>query len=91
MTCGDRGTPFAVVKRAPHIRLVNDWLISLAVIDHSSSDRALEELSALAQAEGISVYDAAYLDLSIRLKMPLACKGGSLATAASHHRVRVKP
>jgi predicted nucleic acid-binding protein len=60
-------------------------------IDHSGSDRALKELSALAHAEGLSVYDAAYLDLSLRLKLPLACKDGPLASAASRRRVRIKP
>ena len=62
-----------------------------ATLDHSGSDRALKELSALAHAEGLSVYDAAYLDLSLRLRLPLACKDGSLASAARRHRIRIKP
>ena len=60
-------------------------------IDHGGADRAFRELSALAHAEGLSVYDAAYLDLSIRLRLPLACKDGPLSSAASRRRVRVRP
>lgn len=62
-----------------------------ATIDHASSERAFTELSALAADEGLSVYDAVYLDLALRLKLPLACKDGPLASAAGRRRVRVKP
>lgn len=62
-----------------------------AALDHGGSERAFKELSALAHAEGLSVYDAAYLDLSVRLKLPLACRDGPLSSAAGRRRVRVKP
>lgn len=51
----------------------------------------MTELSTLAQKEALSVYDAAYLDLSIRLKLPLACKDGPLASAALRNNIRVMP
>ena len=79
ITAGERGEALTLLAAIP------------AVIDHADSERALKELSALAFAEGLSVYDAAYLDLSMRLKLPLACKDGPLSTAAARRRVRVKP
>ena len=62
-----------------------------AALDHGGAERAFRALSALPHAEGLSVYDAAYLDLFIRLKLPLACKAGPLSSAAARRRVRVKP
>ena len=79
ITAGERGEALTLLAAIP------------AVIDHADSERALKALSALAFAEGLSVYDAAYLDLSMRLKLPLACKDGPLSTAAVRRRVRVKP
>jgi hypothetical protein len=40
---------------------------------------------------GLSVYDAAYLELAARLQVPLACKDGPLREAARQIRVRVVP
>jgi len=39
-------------------------------------------LSELAADERLSVYDAAYLELALRSKLPLACKDGPLSRAA---------
>lgn len=59
--------------------------------DHDMSSLAFTELSALASAHALSVYDAAYLELAARLKVPLACKDGPLRVAARQLRVRVVP
>ena len=37
----------------------------------------------LARAHNLSAYDAAYLELAIRLGLPLACLDGRLKTAAA--------
>ncbi len=41
-----------------------------------------DALFALALRYGLSSYDAAYLDLAIRLKLPIAAKDGALRNAA---------
>lgn len=43
----------------------------------------------LARRHALSVYDACYLDVSLRLKLPLATRDGSLAAAASAHGVKL--
>jgi hypothetical protein len=40
------------------------------------------QLTRLAQAHGLTGYDAAYLDLAVRLRLPLATTGKSLRRAA---------
>jgi len=48
--------------------------------------RVLEQLSAqrttLAVEHRLSIYDAAYLELALRKKLPLGCKDGPLREAA---------
>ena len=60
-------------------------------LDHEISALAFTELSQLAGELALSVYDAAYLELAIRLKLPLACKDGPLVNAAKRRRVTVIP
>jgi len=67
-------------------------LRTLAVeIDHEMSALAFTRLSQLATALTLSVYDAAYLELALRLKLPLACKDGPLREAAKQRRVVILP
>ena len=79
ITAGERGEALTLLTAIP------------ATLDHGGAERAFKDLSALAHAEGLSVYDAVYLELSIRLKLPLACRDGPLSAAARRRRVRVKP
>lgn len=59
------------------------WLRGLPLkIDHESASLAFSELSALAKAHRLTVYDAAYLDLARRRGLPLACADGLLRSAA---------
>ena len=59
------------------------WLVRLAVkIDHEMSALAFTKISSLAVEHQLSVYDAAYLELAIRRKLPLGCKDGTLREAA---------
>lgn len=60
-------------------------------LDFEMSILAFTELSQLASTLSLSIYDAAYLELSLRLKLPLACKDGALRDAARRRRVRVMP
>ena len=50
---------------------------------------ALTKLSDLASKHDLSVYDATYLELALRAKIPLACKDGPLREAARRCRVRL--
>lgn len=52
------------------------------VTDTATDERALREVLALARQEGLTTYDAAYLELSLRLNIPLATKDTLLAGAA---------
>lgn len=58
-------------------------------LDHEMSSLALSTLSSLASKHGLSVYDAAYLELAQRKKLPLACKDGPLRAAAKKRSVRL--
>jgi predicted nucleic acid-binding protein len=60
-----------------------------AQLDHEMSSLAFNKLSELATEHQLSVYDAAYLELALRTKLPLACKDGPLAVAAKRCRVKL--
>jgi predicted nucleic acid-binding protein len=61
-----------------------DLLRRLAVaIDPEGSERAFRELLELARSERLIVYDAAYLELALRLGLPLASKDIKLRKAAA--------
>jgi predicted nucleic acid-binding protein len=60
------------------------WLQRLAVaIDPEGSERASRELLELARRERLTVYVAAYLELALRLGLPLASKDAKLRKAAA--------
>ena len=52
-------------------------------IDAEGPDRAFRELLDLARSERLTVYDAAYLDLALRLGLPLASKDARMRKAAA--------
>jgi predicted nucleic acid-binding protein len=52
-------------------------------IDPKGSERAFPELLDLARSERLTVYDAAYLELALRLRLPLASKDAKLREAAT--------
>jgi predicted nucleic acid-binding protein len=59
-------------------------LQQLAVeIDDEAHDRAFQDLLNLARSERLTVYDAAYLELALRLHVPLASKDADLRKAAA--------
>lgn len=61
------------------------------IIDGEAPAVAFGRLSELAAAYGLSVYDAAYLELAQRRQLPLGCKDGVLLAAARRARVGIWP
>ena len=51
-------------------------------LDYEMSSLAFAKLSTLAVEHRLTVYDAAYLELALRKKLPLGCKDGPLREAA---------
>ena len=60
-----------------------------AEVDHEMASLAFTKLSELATRHHLSLYDATYLELALRAKLPLACKDGPLCGAAKHCGVRL--
>jgi predicted nucleic acid-binding protein len=59
------------------------WFRALPLrVDHEMATLAFSTLSSLAAKYGLSVYDAAYLELAQRRKLRLCCKDGPLRKAA---------
>lgn len=52
-------------------------------VEQESPGRMLNEIVSLAREHGLSTYDASYLDLAMRLDLPLATHDASLAEAAA--------
>jgi predicted nucleic acid-binding protein len=64
-------------------------LIALeSVVDEEGPRLALERISTLAKDHSLSVYDAVYLELSLRRGLPLASRFSALNKAAKRARVR---
>jgi predicted nucleic acid-binding protein len=59
--------------------------------DHDMQGRALREVLMLARAERLTTYDAAYLELAIRQRLPLASKDKRLRSAAINQGVHILP
>lgn len=63
-------------------------LLALPIaVDPVERSRALGETRRVARARGLSVYDAAYLELALRLGLPLATLDGELQRAAAEENV----
>lgn len=70
---------------APQRQLALDRLFALALtIDETHAQDACRRTSVLAEQHGLSVYDAAYLEVAIRRNLPLATRDRALRTAAEH-------
>ena len=54
----------------------------MPIVDDEGPRFALTEITDLAQKHGLSVYDAAYLELAIRKRLPLASRDAALNKAA---------
>jgi predicted nucleic acid-binding protein len=60
-------------------------------IDGQTAGRAWREILAIARAEGLTIYDASYLELAVRRGLPLASKDQALCKAARRLGVGVLP
>jgi predicted nucleic acid-binding protein len=58
-------------------------------LDYEMALLSFTTLSDLASRQGVSLYDASYLELALRKKLPLACKDGALREAAKRGRVKL--
>ena len=59
------------------------------VVDDEGPRLALGRISELAAEHGLSVYDATYLELALRRKLPLASRDEALCKAAQGCRVKL--
>ena len=59
------------------------------VVDDDGPRLALGRISELAAEHGLSVYDAAYLELAVRRKLPLASRDEALRKAAQGCHVKL--
>ncbi len=60
------------------------------VVEQESPDRMLTEILSLAREHRLSTYDASYLDLAMRLGLPLATQDKALTLAAKKCRVPIE-
>ena len=68
---------------APERRLALERLSALGLtVDEANAWVAFDRTSVLAEQFGLSVYDAAYLELAIRRSLPLATRDRALQSAA---------
>ena len=68
---------------APERRLALERLSALGLtVDEANARVAFDRTSVLAEQFGLSVYDAAYLELAIRRSLPLATRDRALQSAA---------
>ncbi|MFQ5774095.1 MAG: type II toxin-antitoxin system VapC family toxin [Kiloniellaceae bacterium] len=79
LVMAERRGRISSAKAAEFLALVEDLSI---LIDDETPQRALREVLALARAAGLTTYDAAYLELAMRLGVPLATKDAHLRDAA---------
>lgn len=56
-------------------------------VEQETPERMLKEIVSLAREHGLSTYDASYLDLAMRLDLPLATRDTSLTKAAKKCKV----
>lgn len=61
------------------------------IFDRAATRMSPKEFWSLAKRFQLKVYDALYLDLAIRLQLPIATLDTRLAGAALRHRVQILP
>ncbi len=59
--------------------------------DHETYSRAWTDILALARRETLTTYDAAYLELALRLQLPLFTRDTALARAARRLELEIRP
>ncbi len=83
---------FSLRKRLPHEK----YILNLRDFDElpirynpESAREATSSTSRLAEKHKLSIYDAAYLELAMRLRLPLATNDKSLIKASSNEKIEV--
>src|SRR5206468_299434 len=86
LALAERKKRITVADTTAFIELLDS--ISLSV-DPEMSQRALGEILGLSRSHGLTAYDAAYLELAMRLGVPLATRDEVLRKAAKKAGVRL--
>ena len=79
LTMGERRGRVTPAESAAFIAMIEELPI---VADRATAARALHETLGLARTHGLTTYDAAYLELAMRLGLPLATGDRNLEAAA---------
>ena len=86
LAVSERRRRLTPARTAEFIALLETLVIE---VDEEGSPRALGPVLDLARAQRLSAYDAAYLELAMRLGVPLASKDADLCDAAERLGVTV--
>ena len=79
LVMGERRGRIKPAESAAFVAMIEELPI---VTDHATGARALHETMSLAREHKLTAYDAAYLELAMRLGVPLATGDRKLRTAA---------
>ena len=86
LALAERRRRITLAESAEFISLLESLQIS---VDDETSSRAFNRVLDVAREERLTAYDAAYLELAMRLGVPLASKDGDLCDAADRVGVTV--
>ena len=86
LALGERRHRITLAESAAFIARLETLVI---VLDEETSSRAFTRVLDLARSERLTAYDAAYLELAMRLGVPLASKDRHLCNAAARLGVAV--
>lgn len=76
------------IRRDEYDQALLDLRDSRPVVDDEGPIRALDAISKLADQHELSIYDAVYLELALRRRLPLASRNSALSKAAKAAGVR---
>lgn len=80
LVVAERKKRISFAKISEFLSLLSDLDIQ---VDHETSSRGFHEIISLAHSEKLTTYDAAYLELAMRLGLPLATRDLELKAAGS--------
>ncbi len=79
-----------VLLQAENVAMRLELISELPITtDNETTTRAWREILALARVEGLTTYDATYLELAIRRGLPLMTKDAALIAAAGRSGVAI--
>ena len=88
LVAGERSQRITPARSSEFISLIGGLPIA---VDEATPNLALTTVLDLARSEGLSSYDASYLELAMRRGVPLATKDDALARAARRVGVSLLP